>query len=107
VCVCAHAHVCVCVYTHIYIPEQMTDQAKAYHSPQTLLFLMDCTNAGDHLQPGNTNKLELTEETKQHYTKEARFEVLTAVTMEIITFWNMICWSVVNVYQTIHHISRQ
>jgi len=85
----------------------MKDQAIAYHSPQTLSSSMDCTIAGDLLQPGNTNMLELTEEIKQHYTKEARFEVLTAVTMEIIAFWNMICWSVLNMYQTTHHISRQ
>jgi hypothetical protein len=61
----------------------------------------------DHLQPGNTNILELIEEIRQHYTKEARFEVLTPVTMKIIAFWNMICWSVVNAYQTTHHSSRQ
>jgi len=87
----------VYLYIYIYIPEQMTDQADAYHSPQTLSSSMGCTNVGDYLQPGNTNILELTEEIKQHYTKEARFEVLTAMTMEIIAFWNMIRWSVVNV----------
>jgi hypothetical protein len=52
------------IYIYIYIPEQMTDQVKAYHSPQTLSSSMGCTDAGDHLQPGNTNMLELTEEIK-------------------------------------------
>jgi Mn2+/Fe2+ NRAMP family transporter len=60
-------------------------------------------HAGDHLQPGNTNMSELTEEIKQHYTKEARCEVFTALTMAIIVFWNMICCSVVNVYKTTSH----
>jgi len=60
------------VYTHI--PEQMMDQVNAYHSPQTLSSSMGCTNVGDHLQPGNTNMLELTEEIKQHYTKEANLK---------------------------------
>jgi hypothetical protein len=75
VCVCERESECVSerVNIYIYIPEQMKDQAIAYHSPQTLSSSMDCTNVGDHLQPGNTNMLELTEEIKQHYTKEARF----------------------------------
>jgi hypothetical protein len=91
-----------------HIPEQKRDQAKAYHSPQTLSSSMGCMNTGDLLQPGNTNIPDLTEEMKQHYTKAARFEVLTAVTMQIIVFWNMTLRSVVNVYQTTsHHISRQ